>query len=52
MKCMDEYAYLIKLNAKSNTLVTIHRVYASNIDIFTLEVDIRFVLCVSLFRDN
>jgi len=32
--------YVINSNAQSNTSVTIHRVSASNIEVFTFEVDI------------
>ena len=40
MKCRAEYAHVIKSNVQSNTSVTIHFVSASNIKVFTFEVDI------------
>ena len=40
MKCRAEYAHVIKSNAQSNTSVTIHLVSASNIDVFSIVVDI------------
>jgi len=40
MKCRAEYAHVITFNAQSNTSVTIHLVYALNIEVFTFKVDI------------
>ena len=40
MKCRAEYDHVIKYNAQSNTSVTIHLVSVSNIDVFSIEVDI------------
>jgi len=39
MKCRAENAYVMKYNAQSNTSV-IHLGSASNIEVFTFEVDI------------
>ena len=40
MKCRAEYGHVKKSNVQCNTSVTNHRVSASNIYVFTLEVDI------------
>ena len=40
MKCRAEYGHVKKSNVQCNTSVTIHRVSASNVDVFSLEVDI------------
>jgi len=40
MKCRAEYAHLIKSYAQNNTLVTIHLVAASIIEVLTFEIDI------------
>jgi len=40
MQCRAEYGHVKKSNVQSYTSVTIHRVSASNTDVFTLEVDI------------
>jgi len=40
MKCRAEYGHVKKSKVQCNTSVTIHRVSASNIYVFTLEVDI------------
>jgi len=39
-RCRAEYAHVIKCNAHSYTSVNIYRASASNIDVFSLDVDI------------
>ena len=39
MKCRTENVYVMTLNAESNTSVSIHRVSASNMYVFTREVN-------------
>ena len=40
MKCRAVNGHVKKSNVQSNTSITNHRVSASNIDVFTLKVDI------------